>query len=319
MHRVLLVAICLLASLPAIAAGHPPALLGVWGGSGDGAGQFIHPTGLALDAGDNLFIADLVNHRIQVLSSSGAYQRQWGSYGFDASSITGPMGLAVDTQGRVFIAEWTINDPQSQTGLQVFQDDGAYLGSWGSNGCAAEAGQFCGPVGVAVGPDGRVYVTDTGLQRIQVFTGGGVFATQWSVNGGDVAVDGSNNVYVATGGGVRKFSSTGDVLGSWGSAGTGPGQFNSPFGVAVDVSGHVYVADTFNNRVQVFTSGGAFLVEWGAYGSAPGQFDRPMGIAVGHDGRIFVADTYNDRIQVFGSLTTPARPTTWGQLKTLYR
>jgi DNA-binding beta-propeller fold protein YncE len=164
-----------------------------------------------------------------------------------------------------------------------------------------------------------VYVTDTGLQRLQVFTGEGAYVTEWTVKGGDVALDASGNVFVATGGGVWKFSSAGAVLGSWGSAGTGPGQFNSPCGVAVDATGNVYVADTFNHRVQVFTGSGVFVTEWGSYGGDPGQFYRPMGIAVGADGRVFVADTYNDRIQVFGPVPTAAKSTTWGRIKAMYR
>jgi DNA-binding beta-propeller fold protein YncE len=108
-------------------------------------------------------------------------------------------------------------------------------------------------------------------------------------------------------------------LAHWGSYGIGPGQFNGPFGIAVDAVGNVYVSDTQNNRVQAFTNDGAFLRQWGSYGSAPGQFYRPSAIAVGPDSRIYVADTWNNRVQVFGSLPTPTTSTSWGRIKTLYR
>ena len=319
MKRSLFLLAVLGALLPTAASCQPPALVAIWGSTGDRPGQFIHPTGLALDPSGNLYVADLVNHRIQVLTSSGVFVTQWGSTGLDPWSITGPQGIATDFYGHLFIAEWMVHVPELQTGLQVFTTTGVYIANWGTSSYVPAPGVFNSPFGVAVGPDGHVYVTDTGLARIQVFTNDGTYLTQWSVKGGDVAVDGSNNVFVATGGGVWKFSTSGTPLTSWGSAGTGPGEFNSPCGVAVDATGNVYVADTENNRIQVFTGDGAFVTAWGSYGSEPGQLYRPMGIAVGSDGRVFVADTYNNRIQVFGSLPVPTKSTSWGRIKALYR
>ena len=182
-----------------------------------------------------------------------------------------------------------------------------------------DPGSFNSPFGVAVSPDGHVYVTDTGSNGIQVFTGEGAYVTEWTVKGGDVALDASSNVYVATGGGVRKYTSSGAELAHWGTSGTEPGQFNAPLGIAVDASGNVYVADTRNCRVQVFTGTGAFMTQWGALGRSAGQFDTPQGIAVDAAGRVYVADSYNNRIQVFGPVPTPAKSATWGRIKALYR
>ena len=66
----------------------------------------------------------------------------------------------------------------------------------------------------------------------------------------------------------------------WGSSGIGDGQFDQPWGVAVDSSGNVYVADSANNRVQKFSSDGSFITKWGSTGTGDGQFNSPTGVAV---------------------------------------
>jgi DNA-binding beta-propeller fold protein YncE len=125
-------------------------------------------------------------------------------------------------------------------------------------------------------------VADWGNNRIQVFDSGGTYLTQWVT-----AVAGA--------------------------------QFANPTGVAVDGSGHVYVADGRSNCMQMYTSSGTDLTQWGSYGSGNGQFAYPIGVAVDSGGLVYVVDFYNNRIQVFGSLPTAATSTSWGRIKALYR
>lgn len=87
----------------------------------------------------------------------------------------------------------------------------------------------------------------------------------------------------------------------WGTEGEDDGQFNVPFGIAIDASGDVFVADGNNARIQVFNSSGEFLRKWGSFGRGEGQFDFPSGIAIDTSGNVFVVDLGNDRIQVFNT------------------
>jgi DNA-binding beta-propeller fold protein YncE len=84
----------------------------------------------------------------------------------------------------------------------------------------------------------------------------------------------------------------------WGAFGSGPGQLNMPWGVAVDAADNVYVADWRNDRLQVFDAAGRFLATLGASGSADGQFRRPAGISIDSAGHIIVADWGNERVQI---------------------
>ena len=85
----------------------------------------------------------------------------------------------------------------------------------------------------------------------------------------------------------------------WGRQGEGSGDFLKPFGIATDASGNIYVADTYNNRIQVFDSSGTFMKGWGQKGASSGSMVRPYDIAVDGEGNVYVADTYNHRIQKF--------------------
>ena len=73
----------------------------------------------------------------------------------------------------------------------------------------------------------------------------------------------------------------------------------SPYAIAVDSLGRVYVTDTYNNKIQKFDSDGTFITKWGDHGLAEGEFDVPRGIIVDNHGSLYVADYYNDRIQKF--------------------
>jgi DNA-binding beta-propeller fold protein YncE len=149
-----------------------------------------------------------------------------------------------------------------------FDPSGKLLASFG-------AGMFVFPHGIAIDPDGNVWVADA---------------------------DGRNG----KGHVVVKFSPTGKVLltlGRPGMPGDAPGYFNRPTGVAIARNGDVFVADGHggdsNARVVKFSKTGRFITAWGRKGSAQGEFDTPHAIAVDSQERVYVADRANSRIQVF--------------------
>lgn len=97
---------------------------------------------------------------------------------------------------------------------------------------------------------------------------------------------------------------------SWGTGGSGDGQFLTCIDAAVDAAGNVYVTDYQGQRVQVFSSDGTFLFKWGSYGQGPGQFYNPTGIALDAAGNVYVVEQGNDRVQKFSA--SGEFLTTWG-------
>jgi predicted membrane-bound mannosyltransferase/sugar lactone lactonase YvrE len=186
-----------------------------------------------------------------------------GTQGDQPDQFNAPRGVAVAPDGTVYVADSRNNR------IQHLAADGTLIKAWGtfadiSKG-AAPGGTFNEPWGVAVGPDGSVYVTDTWNYRIQKFTADGQFITMWGSFGQADKLD----------------------------------SFYGPRGIAVDANGKVYVTDTGNKRVVIFNPDGTPITSFGSYGMDPGQFDEPVGIAVDATGKVYVADTWNQRVQVF--------------------
>ena len=98
---------------------------------------------------------------------------------------------------------------------------------------------------------------------------------------------------------MQKFTSSGQFVTTWGSAGNGIGQFMHIHSITVDASANVYVVDSILDRIQKFTSSGVFITSWGSSGTGNGQFQNPTGIAVDDGGLVYVSDGSLNRIQKF--------------------
>ena len=115
-----------------------------------------------------------------------------------------------------------------------------------------------------------------------------------------VAIDSLDNIYVVDSGNsqIKKFDSTGKLVLSWGTFGSGNGQFRNPSGILVDQK-YVYIADTGHARIQKFDKNGNFVLAWGTYGEVPGMFHTPVVLAKAENGDIFVLDSGTNKIQIF--------------------
>lgn len=301
-----LIAVFWLAFVPS---GRSPryAMVAAWGGAGTARGRFADPTGLAV-RGDELFVSDSRNGRIQVFDLDGHYLRQFGKVGDATGELGRPMGLTIHGD-EVFVPEY-FNDR-----VQVFGVDGTPKRIIGSSGSGP--GEFNSPGGVAVGGDGSLYVADFYNHRVQELTPGGTLVRQWGTTGrpgrgkgemryptgvaltpagGLIVADAYNNR-------IQQFAPDGSFVRKWGGPlGVGiPGPFNGWFHEAIGVGalpdGRIAVADFFNNRVQIFSADGKFLTSFGERGSGRGQFHNPIAVAAGPDGSLFVADLHNQRIE----------------------
>ncbi len=249
----------------------------VWGGTGNGNGEFNSPYGLAVDpVSHDLYIAERGNHRISRITSSGTFVMSWGRMGTGAGEFNAPIGIAADAAGHVYVSDHANNRIQK---FRVTGTDAQHVVTWG--GLGAGPGQLNGPYGITLDPAGNLWVADGFNHRLQ------------------------------------KFDAQGAFLATVGSRGTGDGQFITPTWVNFDASGAYYVAETNSDpqnaaapdlnhqRIQKFNASGGFVMKWGTWGENGGQFRLPFNVVVDSSNHAYVSDYYNSRVQKFSLNSTP--------------
>ena len=203
--------------------------------------------------------------------------------------ITGlkqPWGIDVTDDGLMIVSEW------SGDCITVLDREGKKLNSFGSKGSGR--GQFNYPSGIAVTPKGTILVGDSNNHRIQELTmKGECVACVGSYGNGPlqficprgIAINKTTGHIFVT----DEFNHQMQVL-----------KFNQPRDVAFDSKGFVYVADTYNNRIQKLTPEGRFVDMFGTKGSKPGQLTLPSGITVDDNDLLYIAESStNNRVSIF--------------------
>jgi tripartite motif-containing protein 71 len=188
-----------------------------------------------------------------------------------------------------------------------------FVRMWGTEGTGV--GEFASPIGVAVTPNGEVFIADSGINRIQRFDANGTFLQAWGTEGTSpgqfrsitgIAIAPNGAVYVADyhNDRVQWFTPDGVPLGQITDAAippTAPGlRLRGPSAVAVGPAGHVYVSSQ-GYLILRFGADGTFLGAWGKFGKGPGEFDVIQEIAVGANGDVYVVDSLNFRVQRFNA------------------
>ncbi len=269
-----------------------------WGSPG--SPFFEHPTGIALDKEGVLYVVDDSKDKIKKVKPDGKIDRTWISAGKDFKDVKSPGGIAIDSKGYMYVTD------TKRHAVFKFDKGGKSIIKWGKEGTASN--EFRNPMGIAVDSENNIYVADSANHCVKIFSNLGVYKKTIGRRGTEqgellfpsaVVISQKRELLVLDRTRLQKFSSEGELLDSWGKAGSSDGEFDKPMGVFIDKDGFIYIADSGNNRIQKFDDKGQFISKWGGMGTGDGQMMFPSGIVVDSFGTVFVVEQNNNRIQSF--------------------
>lgn len=245
------------AASTAIVTPHSEGATLIFGGTGSARGQLSRPAALAVDAQGNLYVADSRNDRVQKFDAQGHVLATSAKLGGNSTAIAGGVppeawGITVDSAGNVYVADtWNSRIVKLDPSLRV-------VASWGTpvrDVASPGPNELYGPRGMTIDSDGNLRVADTGDARIMT------------------------------------YRTDGTLLGSTGTRGSAPGQFQEPTDIVALSDGGFAVADTWNNRVQLFDREmrpvGSFTVPW-TNGTVGRDSENKPYLAVLPDGTLLV-------------------------------
>lgn len=308
--------------------------------------QLSAPRGICVDGSGNVYLADRWNNRIRKLAGGnistiagngqGSFSGDWGPA--SSAQLSGPGGVAVDNAGNIYISDFLNNRVRlvSPSGeISTYAGNGN--SGFGGDGGAAASAQLSQPAGLAVDGAGNLYIADSNNAVVRKVTPDGVISTVAGIGGkegfsGDggpaaaaklmapfaVALDAAGNLYIADFyGWIREVNASTGVIttiagnGNIGYSGDGgpasAAVFYNPVGIAVDIFGNIFVADSNNGAVREIANGtintvagNGTLGYTGDGGLASfAEFSQLTGVAVDTQGNVYVADSGNNVIRLF--------------------
>ena len=256
------------------------------GESGQGPGQLMWTSGIALDSDYNIYVTDAMTDRISVFSEGGEFLRSFGSSGDGEVQFSRPSGITIDQDDNLLVVD-TMNHR-----VQKLRRDGRYLSEWGSEG--SDPGQFRAPWGITTDADGCIYVADHLNHRIQKFDADAVFMFELGSKGSgdyefdhpsDVAIDPDGDIYVCDWANHRVQAFTADR--EYVTTFIGDAQELSKWQLEYVRSN----PDVYKARRRVYT----LEPEWRFALPSAVEFDS-------RNSRLMVADTQRWRIQIYNKL-----------------
>jgi hypothetical protein len=260
----------------------------VFGGAtaGSGPGEMRYPVGMAVGPQDRVYVADTQNDRVQIFEADGTFVASFGSTGDGNGQFSGPSGIAVDPAGNILVAD------NFNHRLQLFDASLAYVRSFGSFGnydtldpanLDPITGNYSGPTPTLTGLN---YPTRVALRP-------GTVLGVPSASGRVVITDSQNHRVIVLDSELSPLF----TFGAAGVDGNGPGEFDYPWGIGIDLD-HIYVSDPSNHQIQIFDQNGNFQTAFGSIGTehSAGDLGEPHDVQPAGDGRLIIADRDRSRV-----------------------
>jgi DNA-binding beta-propeller fold protein YncE len=297
----LLLAALLIVVSPIPASAAPPAFLRTLGGPNHAE---MYPSGLEITPDGSIVIADTGNDQVAKYTTGGTQLWRVGTFGSGTGQFWNPRDIGISQNGTVYV-----DDTRNNRIVMLDGASGAWLGTF--SGPTGNKISFALGVSVHTTAAGeRVYVADSGKNKVRVFDTTGNQLTEFKITSGtctfqdvrDADADAAGNLYVANykAHNIVKLSPNGTCITSWA---TGTQANNTPYGVRVATDPFlgelVYVALGNEDRIEVWTKGGSFVTRFGGDGpvSQPGTFYELRRVAVAADGDVWGADLWGWRLE----------------------